>query len=333
MPIRPLRRKSLLLVGCGDVGQRIGRLLHRRMRVIGTVRTESTALALRQAGIKPVMIDLDQPRQLARAAAFAAWTIYLAPPPAAGTADSRLKNWLEAVGAHRARQARLSRFGDSRFVLAKSNRPGAPHAKAATPRLVYLSTTGVYGDQGGAWIDETTPARPTTARAIRRLDAEQQILETIARRRSGQSVARSTRLRVPGIYAGDRLPEQRLRSGLPVAEAAGDVYTNHIHADDLARLSFLALLRGRSGRVFNTIDASDLTIGQWLDQVADALKLPRPPRVPREELARHVNPMMLSFLNESRRIDGRRALRELRSRLRWPTVASFLASLSQDTED
>jgi nucleoside-diphosphate-sugar epimerase len=198
-----------------------------------------------------------------------------------------------------------------------------------------MSTTGVYGDQAGGWVSETTPVNPTTPRAKRRVDAEQQIRRAVRPKPlamdsgfSGRSPARlrATILRVPGIYAADRLPQERLRKGLPVADGDGDGYTNHIHADDLARLTLLSLMRMRSGRVLNTVDASAVTTGQWLDLVANALGLPTPPRVPRDQLAQYLTPMMLSFLTESRRINGRRALAELRTTLQWPTVESFLTS-------
>ncbi len=313
---RRLRRPRLLIVGCGDVGQRIAGLLGSRWRVFGTARSKATADELRRLGIQPVTADLDHRRTLARAAGLAHWTLYLAPPPNTGAADPRLGHWLTAHGAAQAKRAGTSK---------------------PSPRLVYMSTTGVYGDRAGGWVRETTPVQPTTPRAKRRVDAEQQIRQAIKRGRPGGRLGRrpgrptslqANILRVPGIYAAERLPEERLRNGLPVAEGTGDGYTNHIHADDLARLTVLGLMRMRSGRVFNTVDQSDLTTGQWLDLVANTLGLPPPPRVPKAELAQYLTPMMLSFLSESRRIDGRRALRELRASLRWPTVEDFLKSYS-----
>ena len=309
---RRLRRPRLLIVGCGDVGQRIAGLLGSRWRVFGTARSKATADELRRLGIQPVTADLDHRRTLARAAGLAHWTLYLAPPPNTGAADPRLGHWLTAHGAAQAKRAGTSK---------------------PSPRLVYMSTTGVYGDRAGGWVRETTPVQPTTPRAKRRVDAEQQIRQAIKRGRPGGRPGRrpslqASILRVPGIYAAERLPEERLRNGLPVAEGTGDGYTNHIHADDLARLTVLGLMRMRSGRVFNTVDQSDLTTGQWLDLVANTLGLPPPPRVPKAELAQYLTPMMLSFLSESRRIDGRRALRELRASLRWPTVEDFLKSYS-----
>jgi nucleoside-diphosphate-sugar epimerase len=183
-------------------------------------------------------------------------------------------------------------------------------------RLVYVSTTGVYGDRGGARVDETTPAAPVNDRAWRRLDAEKIV-----------RAAQGSVLRAPGIYAHDRLPLARLRSGAPALAPEDDVYSNHIHADDLARLCIAALFRGAHGRVYNAVDRSHLKMGEYFDLVADRCGLPRPPRLPREQLRAAVSPMMYSFMSESRRIIGLRIERELRLRLAWPTVADTLASV------
>jgi nucleoside-diphosphate-sugar epimerase len=134
-------------------------------------------------------------------------------------------------------------------------------------------------------------------------------------------------LRVPGIYAHDRLPLERLRAGSPALAPDDDVFTNHIHADDLARIAIAALFRGRRGRTYNTVDDSHLKMGDYFDAVADAFELPRPPRLPREQLKAAVSPMMYSFMAESRRLRNDRMKRELRVRLAWPTVAATLAGL------
>ena len=191
----------------------------------------------------------------------------------------------------------------------------AARLAGSTRRAVYISTSGVYGDHSGRAIDETVRLRPANERALRRLDAERTM-----RSRLGAVV-----LRVPGIYAHDRLPLERLRQRLPALAAADDVFTNHIHADDLARSTIAALLRGRATRVINTVDDSALAMGDYFDAVADAHQLPRPPRLPRAELKAAVSPMMYSFMTESRRLSNRRLKRELRIRLRYPTVASTLA--------
>ena len=182
---------------------------------------------------------------------------------------------------------------------------------------VYISTSGVYGDCGGRMIDETARLRPTNERAVRRIDAE----------RVMRSRLRAAVLRVPGIYAHDRLPLDRLRQRLPALQEADDVYTNHIHADDLARITIAALTRGVPGRVYNAVDDSRYTMGSYFDAVADAIGLPRPPRLPRAQLKAAVSPMMYSFMTESRQLSNHRLKRELGFRFLYPTVADALSNL------
>jgi nucleoside-diphosphate-sugar epimerase len=189
-------------------------------------------------------------------------------------------------------------------------------------RAVYISTTGVYGDHRGARIDETALLRPANERAFRRLDAE----------RTMRTRLDATVLRVPGIYADDRLPLDRLRQRLPALAPADDVFSNHIHADDLARIALVAMARGAPRRVINAVDDSDLKMGDYFDQVADAFALPRPPRLPRAELRAAVTPMMYSFMSESRRLANARLHRELRVRLANPTVAAALARMRNGPE-
>jgi nucleoside-diphosphate-sugar epimerase len=190
--------------------------------------------------------------------------------------------------------------------------------------VVYISTSGVYGDHGGALIDETVPRAPRNARAQRRVDAEQ-VLRAWALAKGGRVAI----LRAPGIYARDRLPLERLRAGTPALAAQDDVYTNHIHADDLARLALLALFRARSGRAYNASDDSQLKMGDYFDLVADAFGLPRAPRLPRAELEKVVSPVQLSFMSESRRLDNRRIRQEMGVRLRYPRVEDAVAGMAK----
>lgn len=289
---RKLGRPTLLIVGCGDVGGRILARARARFRVLAVTRQAAQVASLRAAGAVPLRVDLDDARQVARLAPFAAWVVHLAPPPERGARDSRTRRLLAA-------------FGD---------RAG---------RLAYVSTTGVYGDRGGAATDETTPTRPGTERARRRVDAE-----AVLRQHGRAGALRSSVLRAPGIYAHDRLPTQRLRAGLPALTPEDDVYTNHIHADDLARLCLAALARGRPQRVYNAVDDSDLRMGDYLDAVARATGLPAPPRLPRAQLALAISAVMLSFMSESRRIGNARLKRELRTPLVWPTVEATLADVA-----
>lgn len=287
------RRPRLLIVGCGDVGLRAARLLSPRLRVRAVTSQPGRLGELRAAGLLPLLADLDQPATLARLSALAPRVLHLAPPPAHGDTDPRTAALIAA--------------------LQRRSRP---------QRLVYGSTTGVYGDAGGALFDETRRLNPASARARRRVDAEAQL--RAAGRRLGMAV---TLLRIPGIYAPDRPgghPRERLLRGDPVLAAADDVHTNHIHADDLARACVAALFRGRPQRAVHVCDDTDLKMGDYFDLAADLCGLPRPPRLSRTELAARVSPMQLSFMSESRRLSNARMKRELRLKLRHPSVADGL---------
>lgn len=286
---RKLGRPRLLILGCGDVGMRLLPLLRERFRVFAVTSQPERCATLRAAGAVPIVADLDQPHSLRRLANLAHTIVHLAPPQSKGTRDQRSRN-LAAILPERS-------------------------------RLVYISTSGVYGDCGGARFDETRSVNPQNPRAVRRVDAEQ-VLRAWARR----SGSRLCILRVPGIYAADRLPIERLHQATPALNAAEDVYTNHIHADDLARIIVAALSKARPGRIYHAVDDSDMKMGAYFDAVADAFALPRPPRLPRLELQRQVSPMLLSFMSESRRLRNRRLKQELGVRLLYPTVQAALRS-------
>jgi nucleoside-diphosphate-sugar epimerase len=287
------RQPSLLVVGCGDVGMRVLRLLRGRWRLLALTSSPARLAELRTAGAVPLLGNLDDPSSLGRIGALADRVLHLAPPAASGRHDARTARLLQA----------LARGGRVR-------------------RLVYASTTGVYGDAGGAQFDETRPVAPATDRARRRVDAEARL-----RAFGLQTGATVTLLRIPGIYAGDRPgghPRERLARGTPVLRAEDDVYTNHIHADDLARACVAALWRGGPQRAVNVCDDTDLQMGAYFDLAADLCGLPRPPRLSRAEAALQLSPMQMSFMGESRRLLNHRLTQELRLRLRYPTVAEGL---------
>ena len=367
---RRFRRQRLLIIGCGDIGQRVVQQLHHGWQVMGVARSDETLQKIRTAGA--LAMRADDAHRLAR---WATHILHAAPPASRdGEVTDRLtRGWLQALARARGQRARMtSRPGRTHRLGARSAAAllavPAPAAQARSqsqhapaPRLVYLSTTGVYGDRGGAFTRETDTLQPLTDRARRRVDAERQVRFGIHRpdgsnagsRRAAHPHADSARpdsahqdsahvsgarhrrlqqpplpalvLRVPGIYAADRLPVERLRQQVPALVPADDVITNHIHADDLARIARTALLRGPRQRVINAVDDSQMTLGDYLDQVADRLGLPRPPRHSRAELTRTLSEVRMSFMRESRRLDTRRLKRELRVRLQWPTVAEFLA--------
>ncbi|HRE18288.1 MAG TPA: SDR family oxidoreductase [Rhodocyclaceae bacterium] len=282
--------QRLLIVGAGDVARRTLPLLLGRYRLYALVRSAERAAAWRASGVTPILADLDDRRSLSRIAGLADLVLHFAPPPNQGVRDARTQALLAALG----------------------------RGKSLARRLIYVSTTGVYGDCAGAVIDETRRLNPESPRAARRADAEQRLraasLPTLI-------------LRAPGIYATDRLPLERLKAGTPALRAEEDVFTNHIHADDLAAACVRALTRGGNKRCINVVDDSDLQMAAYFDLVADHFKLPRPPRVNRAELARQLSPMQISFMRESRRISNRRMKSELGLRLRYPTVAATLSGI------
>ena len=285
---------SLLIVGCGDVGLRVVRALGGRLRVFALTSSPARCDALRAAGVRPVVGNLDDPASLNRLAGLADAVLYLAPPPSTGHSDPRLGALLAAL---------------SRRTL--------------PARAVYASTTGVYGDCRGEWVTETRALNATSDRARRRVDAESRL------RAWGRATgARVTTLRIPGIYANDReggRPTDRLKRGTPVLAAADDGYTNHIHADDLARACIAALWRGEPQRVVQVCDDSDMKTGDYYDLVADLSGLPRPARVTRAQAGEHFSAAQWSFLNESRRLSNARMKRELRLVLTRPTIREGLA--------
>lgn len=287
------KRPVLLIVGCGDVGMRVLHLLKGRYRLLALTSTPARAEALRTAGAVPLIGNLDDPATISRLAGLADAVLHLAPPPLQGTTDPRTRHLLDA----------LARKGRVRC-------------------LVYGSTSGVYGNCGGAHFDETRAVNPGTDRARRRVDAESRI--RWFGRAHGVRVAI---LRIPGIYATDREgghPRERLLRGTAVLRADDDVYTNHIHADDLARACVAALARALPQRVIHASDDTDLTMGDYFDLAADLCGLPRPPRISRAEAQERLSPMLLSFMSESRRLDNQRLKRELRLALRYPTVKDGL---------
>ncbi|NKI94751.1 NAD(P)H-binding protein [Rhizobacter sp. SG703] len=298
MPFRPdlptrFKRPTLLIVGCGDVGQRVVRLLQGRWRVLALTSSPARAPALRALGVRPLVGNLDEAATLGRLAGLADAVLHLAPPPGQGENDPRTAALLAA--------------------LARSPR---------VRRIVYGSTSGVYGDAGGARFDETRAAAPASDRARRRVDAEARL--RLHGRRFGVAV---TILRIPGIYAPDRPgghPRERVARGTPVLRAEDDVYTNHIHADDLARACIAALHRGLPQRIVHASDDTELKMGDYFDLAADLCGLPRPPRITRDEARQQLPAMQMSFLSESRRLDNRRLREELRLRLRYPTVRDGL---------
>ena len=285
----------VLLIGCGDVALRTALLLRGQVRLLGLTRRAADGPKLRAHGIVPLAGDLDDHATLRRLRTAPFAVLHFAPPPSEGRDDPRTQK-LVAV---------LTR------------------ARIIPQRFVYISTSGVYGDCAGAHVTETHARRAQTPRARRRVAAEDRL-----RAWASDHGVRLAILRAPGIYAETRLPLDRIKQGTPVLAADDDVYTNHIHADDLARATVAAMFHGRPNRAYNVTDDAQLKMGGWFDAVADAFHLPRPPRVTWEEAEQRVAPMLLSFMSESRRLGNDRLKRELRVRLRYPTPDALLSGIA-----
>lgn len=291
-----LGKPRLLIVGCGDVGMRLLPLLRQNFRIFALTSQAERHAELRAAGAIPITANLDAPRSLARLAHLAPNIIHLAPPRSEGKSDIRTRNLIAILPDN--------------------------------CRLVYVSTSGVYGDCAGALFDETRPVRPSNPRAKRRVAAEALLRAWAVRSQSSLAI-----LRVPGIYAADRLPLERLHKATPALVQEDDVYTNHIHADDLAKLIKLALFRAAPCRVYHAVDDSDLKMGEYFDLVADHFHLPRVPRLPYLDLVRQVSPMLLSFMSESRRMTNTRIKQELGARLTYPTVVQGILTAAAHTNN
>ena len=274
--------KTLLIVGYGDIARRAAPALQENYEVHALSRH-----VVAEDGVRAIQADLDDPTSLSVLAHTWDALLHFAPPGDTGDQDHRTRHLVETF-----------------------------RASAILPRkLLYISTSGVYGDCGGAWVDETRATNPQSQRAKRRVDAE-----TSLKAWHPGCIA----LRVPGIYAQDRLPLERVKKGTPVLRDEDDVYTNHIHAEDLAAVCVKALERAPAGAIYNVSDDSELKMGAWFDLVADRHGLPRPPRISRAEAAERIPPALYSFMCESRRLSNRRMKQELEAQLRYPTVVQGL---------
>ncbi len=312
LPAR-FRKPRLLIVGCGDVGQRVASILNayksiqaqplpRTCRILALTSSADRINPLRTQGIVPLLGNLDDGASFRRLAGLATHVLHLAPPPSEGWSDPRT------------------------LALTRTLR-----LRSAPSAFIYGSTSGVYGDLAGGRAVETLPTAARTPRALRRVSAEQTV-RFLGRSTINSNVIRTSILRIPGIYAPNReggTPKDRLLRGTPVLAAKDDVYTNHIHADDLARACLAALWRGKPQRVYNVNDDSRLKMGDYFDFAADLYNLPRPPRVPRSTAQDQLPLMLLSFMSESRQMDNARMKQELKLQLRYPTVKTGLTEATQ----
>lgn len=285
---------SLLIVGYGDIGLRVAKLALKKGYAVSTlVRSVEKACELTAHGIIPILGDLDDPATPVRDLNPVGTSIlYTVPPPGGGEYDTRLRVFLGSI------------------------EPGNEPVE-----IVYLSTTGVYGDQQGAVVTEETPTKAETSRARRRIDAENLFLAW-GKNRGVKIII----LRVAGIYGANRLPLNRIAEGVPVLCSEGSPFSNRIHADDLARLCLAAVEKGEDGEIINICDGETSTMTDYFNAVADAFELPRPPQVTKEEAKVRMPPLLFSYFSESRRIDNRLMRERLGVNLLYPDLASGLAA-------
>ena len=289
--------KHIVIVGCGDIGLRVAKIWKNQGKsVFGVVRSEENLNALRQQHIHAIAADLDDITTLTELngkLSKQSLLYYFAPPPAEGVLDTRMANFLQNLDKN-----------------------------ALPSQLIYISTSGVYGDHQGQLINEQTPANPQVDRAKRRFHAEQQLLEFGT---NNISVA-ITILRVGGIYGPGRLPLQRLKDQIPMLHENLAPQTNRIHADDLAQVCVAAATEKADGEIYNVSDGTNSNMTEYFNTIADFCNLPRPPLVDWDEAEKTISKGMLSYLKESRRMDNSKMINELDIELIYPSLKEGLES-------
>ncbi len=279
-----------LIFGCGYLGQRVAaRYLSDGQIIKGLVRSQLSSDQLKTQGITPLIADLDRDT-LPDLSMPGSRLFYFVPPVARGDIDLRVAT-----------------------ICSEFKRQGSPQ------RLVYLSTTGVYGDCAGDWVDESRLPAPVVPRALRRWSAEQSL-----RAWSQESGNDLVILRVAGFYGPGKLPLERLRRGLPMVRKEEAPFSNRIHVDDLVRVCVAAMERGRSGEIYNVSDGHPTSMTDYFDRLADLAGLARPPKISLKEAQQQLSPGMLSYMRESRRLRNGKILDELGIGLEYPDLATGL---------
>jgi nucleoside-diphosphate-sugar epimerase len=285
--------KHITIVGCGYIGKLLARqLLNKNIPLTGFVNSERSLIECRDSNIPCEIIDLDNP--LEDISLTGQRAIYLAPPPASGRADTRMSNFLHAI------------------------------EKRPPERFVLISTTGVYGDCRGEWVDESTPLNPAADRAFRRADAELQVQQFCQRPDIPLPGISLVILRVPGIYGPGKIPLARIKSGQPIVSQEDSPFTNRIHAQDLVNICERALLDTRITGIYNISDGHPGTMYEYFTGVAAAMDLPAPPVISLEEAQQQLSPGMLSYMAESRRIDNKKMLEDFAIELLYPNLQAGL---------
>lgn len=285
-------RLDVLIIGCGDTGRRLAAVYRGEGReVAGVVRSARSAEALKALGITALRTDLDAD-DLPNLPSKNALLFYFAPPVDVGKDDVRIERLLEHLEL-----------------------TGLP------ARFLYMSTSGVYGDCQGRWIDEDEPLKPSTYRAQRRIAAEEAVQRWCGARGIPWVV-----LRVPAIYGPGRLLTERLKSGMPTVRPAECSYTNRIHSHDLTRVCHAAMEQAPASAVYNVSDGKPSTITDYLFQLAELTGMPKPPLISMQDAERMLSPSIMSFLKESKRLRNDKLLADLKFTLSYPDLRSGLAA-------
>ncbi len=283
---------NAIIIGCGDIGIRVGQRLQQQYQVTGIVRSTESAVKLESLGFNMAIFDLDQPGSTLPIMPDNSLIFYFAPPTESGDQDLRMKNFLSTL-----------------------------ESTSSTPaRIIYISTTAVYANSKGEWINEQTPTQPASSRGKRRLDAEQQLIEFQRHHPVSISI-----LRVSGIYSANRLPFRQIKARQPILQLEIAPFSNRIHADDLASICIAAALNtNQSTAIFNVSDGNPGSISQYFKEVALTFNLQTPPEISWEAAQQTLSPGMLSYLRESKRIESHLIKQELGVTLCYPTLASGL---------
>lgn len=285
--------KHILIIGCGDIGLRVAKIWKNANKSIFAMASSDESIdTFRQQHLFTYQANLDDPHSLKSIPSRQSLLYYFAPPPAKGHIDTRMANFLAS--------------------MEKDELPA---------HLVYISTSGVYGDQKGELINEDTPVNPSVDRAKRRYNAEQQ-LRTWSKRTS----IPITILRVGGIYGPGRLPLQRLKDQIPMLHEDLSPQTNRIHADDLAQVCVAAASQKAEGEIYNVSDGTNSNMTEYFNTIADFCGLERPPLVDWDEAEKTISPGMLSYLKESRKMDNSKMINELDIELIYPSLKEGLKS-------
>jgi len=291
--------ENINIIGCGYIGKKIARLLKEvNLNPNCFVKSEKSKKACDSSGFKTIQFDLDKSdldlSEKHISELQNSIIAYLAPPQREGEADNRMKKFV----------SRLE-------VL-----------NIQPLKIILISTTGVYGNCKGEWIDEMRPAKPQVDRAHRRLSAETQLIKYCEDAHSLYVI-----FRVPGIYGKDKLPVQRITSGEPIVNAEDSGFTNRIHADDLAAFCVEALISDVPTGIYNCCDGHPSTMNDYFNKVADAMNLQRPEEISLLQAQQKLSPGMLSYLAESKRISNKKLLNNFKTEFKYPDLDAGLKSL------